>query len=291
MNEFPRSHPLANTPPHPSGMKALAGLSLHEDRRLAPYFHAANDLLEFLHTTKPPQGVSGDKDPLLWTSLYRSMKTHRAALVLCDAGFGEQAGMLCRSLFEDLLVTHWIGRTEGRELRRLFLEHADRVSLADRETLAEHERLDELALVPAMSEERLAELEASGGSKGAFRTWHGQKLRELLEALKSEFDPGEASLLDAMHDLAYRLQNLILHHSPRSFEFTVGVALSKGALPPETAAAHGKNDAPLATISSRPGVGYVEEALRAEVQEVPRLVTGVRANDACSSVDGDRSAR
>src|SRR5690349_11586631 len=126
-------HLLKPLPIHPSGIQVLAGLSLHDRRELRPWFDAGDALVMFVHEHKPKMGLRG-KSALLWTSQFRSMKTYRAVLVLCDSGFGEQAGMLCRSLFEDLLVTHWMKRTGDAELDRRFEEHADRVRLADLET-------------------------------------------------------------------------------------------------------------------------------------------------------------
>jgi hypothetical protein len=117
--------------------------------------------------------------------------------------------------------------------------------------------------MPPVSPERLAELERTGGSKGSFRTWHGQRLREsLIPELKKELDPREAQLLDAMHDLAYRMQNLILHHSPRSFEFTIGMTVRGPAASAIATAEGGAADAGLTLLTSKPGPGYVLDALR-----------------------------
>jgi hypothetical protein len=103
-------HLLGPLPAHPSGVKILAGLSLHKRSNLRLWFEVGQDLVIFIHHRKSTGGIR-EKQGLLWTSLFRSMKTYCAVLVLCESGFGEQAGMLCRSLFEDLLVTHWMKRT------------------------------------------------------------------------------------------------------------------------------------------------------------------------------------
>jgi hypothetical protein len=268
---------------HESGLHSMVGLDLHEDPDVRPHFVAADDLIQFLHSTKPagPLGGSRDKrfwskEAILWSSLYRSMKTHRAVLVLCSAGYGEQAGMLCRSLFEDLLVTHWMKRTSEAELERRFEEHQERVALADREALAEHGRDDVLAIMPPVSPERLAELEATGGAKPSFKTWHGQRLREsLLPQLQQELGPAEGQLLDAMHDLAYRMQNLILHHSPRAIEHTIGMRLG-GAAAAAIAQEHGGQPGTGVTlITSKPGPGYVIDALRSSYFSVSRQALAV----------------
>lgn len=299
-----RYDPRQPDPKHPSGLKALAGLGLHADPEAAAYFRAGEELIVFLHRARPKtmsgdqqplHWMSGDQQPLLWASLYRSMKTYRATLILCDSGFGEQAGMLCRSLFEDLLVTHWIRRTPGPEVWKRFLDHADRVSLANREVAEKHEWSD-LALLSALSDERTAELEATGGSKGSFRMWHGQKLSKLLKALEEEVSDEEAALLAQMHDLSYRLQNLQLHHSPRAFEFIVSASIAAGVVTPKLAQEHGLPEEfskGVASLSSRPTPGYVEAALRSAFFSVSRqaraCVEGAARDELESLIERTRS--
>ena len=54
----------------------------------------------------------------------RSLKTFNAVLRLCDAGFGEQAAMLSRASFEDMVVAHWAD------------EHPDEATRVDRHYIA-----------------------------------------------------------------------------------------------------------------------------------------------------------
>lgn len=263
-------------PPHASGLKSLAGLSLHAEQAVRPLFDAGEALMVLIHTAKP-KWIEGDKDPLVWGSIFRSMKTYRAVMILCDAGFGEQAGMLCRTLFEDMLVTHWIARTSPAELRVKFVDHADRVRLADQQALDKH-GMAEMFLVEPLGDDRVAELEASGGAKGSFRTWHGMTVRALIAELKNDLDPTESRLLDRMHDVAYRLQNLLLHHSPSSFEFAIGMDVPASLIDPIAARSAGLPDAAqhgLATLSSRPHPRYVEQALTCAFYSVSRQARAV----------------
>ena len=48
------------------------------------------------------------EDALLAALLSRSSNTFWAAIELCQIGFGEQALMLNRSLFEDMVDAHWV---------------------------------------------------------------------------------------------------------------------------------------------------------------------------------------
>jgi len=54
--------------------------------------------------------IDGDRpaDSLIALEAARGLKTYRAALHLCLGGFGQQAAMLDRSLFEGTVVVHWV---------------------------------------------------------------------------------------------------------------------------------------------------------------------------------------
>jgi len=47
-------------------------------------------------------------DGILRATFARATKTFNAAVLLTDQGYGPQAGMLARSLFEDMLVAYWM---------------------------------------------------------------------------------------------------------------------------------------------------------------------------------------
>ena len=47
-------------------------------------------------------------DDIISLELARSTKTFRGVVELCRSGYGEQAAMLNRSLFEGMAVAHWV---------------------------------------------------------------------------------------------------------------------------------------------------------------------------------------
>jgi hypothetical protein len=53
-------------------------------------------------------GPESDADQLVALELARATKTFRGAIELCRRGYGEQAAMLNRSLFEGMAMAHWI---------------------------------------------------------------------------------------------------------------------------------------------------------------------------------------
>src|SRR5215469_664193 len=80
------------------------------------YMHAYEQLLalavEMLEHEDPWRGrpIDTDRraDSLIAVEAARGLKTYRAVLHLCLGGFGQQAAMLDRSLFEGMVVTHWV---------------------------------------------------------------------------------------------------------------------------------------------------------------------------------------
>jgi hypothetical protein len=61
-------------------------------------------------------------DRVILAEAVRATKTFGAVIRLCEAGFGEQALMLDRSLFEGVAVAHWVAANR-REAVRLFIRH------------------------------------------------------------------------------------------------------------------------------------------------------------------------
>jgi len=65
---------------------------------------------------------------LLLVFCYRAKKTYQAVLILCQRGLGDQALMLCRSLFEDMVDAHWVHANPDTALER-YTDHATLTNL------------------------------------------------------------------------------------------------------------------------------------------------------------------
>ena len=75
-------------------------------------------LYEFASNNRPaPQGFTA-VEGLLLDTYARSTKTYQAVVRLAYIGYGQQAFMLGRPLFEDMVVAHWI-RRNPKSVRRL----------------------------------------------------------------------------------------------------------------------------------------------------------------------------
>jgi hypothetical protein len=71
---------------------------------------------------------------------YRAKTTYEAILSLCRSGFGQQALMLCRSLFEDMVDAHWVHTNPDTALAR-YGEHARLMNLRNARRLNDYKDL------------------------------------------------------------------------------------------------------------------------------------------------------
>jgi SEC-C motif/Family of unknown function (DUF5677) len=92
-------------------------------REWAPQFERCAVLLEVVWQNRPypiSRSKTGTDDQLykvvLVHVLGRAIRTYRAILTLCHAGQPAEALMLCRSLLEDVVATHWAALPENRQL-------------------------------------------------------------------------------------------------------------------------------------------------------------------------------
>src|SRR5688500_5735965 len=108
----------------------MAELSDAEVRRriketYASELQACRRLLEF--ATRELHAWSGrplkrGADRIIIAEAARATKTFAGVIRLCELGFGEQASMLNRSLFEGMAVAHWVAE-HRREAVGLFVRH------------------------------------------------------------------------------------------------------------------------------------------------------------------------
>jgi Family of unknown function (DUF5677) len=153
----------------------------------------------------------------------RCEKTFEAVLHLSKNGYTQQAAMLIRSMFEDVIVAHWLllHEDEGEFYGERFLRHqhamylaADRVSkrygapTADLSEIRDHE----------------ADLEAEFGPT-AERSWWGRNAMNesnRLPAMVAEIGSadrfwgrtyGETPILRETYDMVVKWANQFLHHT------------------------------------------------------------------------------
>jgi Family of unknown function (DUF5677) len=178
---------------------------------------ACNELLEF--AIKEVQHWSGrpvkcGADRIILAEAARATKTFDAVIRLCESGFGEQAVMLNRSLFEGMAVAHWVSDNR-REAVGLFTRHARYGALLWRETFGELGWLDEADLKRARSvgPKQRKEFERLFGPYGA-KPWVRRSLPKLLKEIDHQWDKQGRDHLWAFHNVANRHSNQVLHSTP-----------------------------------------------------------------------------
>jgi hypothetical protein len=153
--------------------------------------------------------LSREEVLLLWTYA-RSTKTYQAALRLAFVGYGVQATMIGRSLFEDMVLAHWID-----------LNPAEAIDLFDRHRLfqiGEYSRLERKhgQEHPAAGEWDILPDEQQKAIRGEFartRTWWKKPLRAIVEDIESSWDSEDRKTLWRLFDLVHHRSNNVLHHS------------------------------------------------------------------------------
>jgi Family of unknown function (DUF5677) len=175
-------------------------------------FAAAEALRDFAKANRPSAPPTADEAGALILATYvRSSKTFNASLRLAFVGYGAQAGMLNRSLFEDMVIAHWI-RRNPTEAPGMFDRHRRYTIDQIREKVVAHGRGEEVATWPELSDEERAELAAEYGRK---HHWTQRSLYELLKDVESDWPDGNTDrrMLWQVFDVVHRFNNLVLHHS------------------------------------------------------------------------------
>lgn len=157
-------------------------------------------------------------------TMARAKETFRAMCFLAGERQSVQAAMLCRSIFEDMVVTHWLALHEDDPefLTRRYIDHLDAIRLNEATTTEAHgwpaEDVSDLR-------GREDHLRAEFGDH-AQRTWWAVRrdgrpisMPEVITELETSprFHPrlkGEKPVLREMFEKAQKWNNQLLHHTP-----------------------------------------------------------------------------
>lgn len=175
-------------------------------------FAACEALLDIVldnHPAGPPsKDTAGD---VILRTYARSVKTFPAVLTLAGQGSGEHGLMLVRTLFEDMIIGHWVRRFPAVAEER-FHEHRRVVVDRFRQTFATYFGDDEAAGFPEIPEDEREALLAS--FKPQSMPWTGKYVREMLDDVKNEWsDPRDERLLWQAYGLVYGYANVMLHNN------------------------------------------------------------------------------
>ena len=236
---------------------------------------ACDRLRDYAIAMKSPWGGRAlDKDApheqMLVVVFSRSLNTYWAAVELARMGFGPQAAMLNRSLFEDMIDAHWITVEPKLAVQRLEEHHEHgRMLLAD---ALRAEGVPWANKLPTFDPEPRAALDEIFGKYGD-RSWTGLGTYNRVMAVEHLWEPveGGRGLLHFYRRLVQRENNQILHLSA----FSMGEQVRE------------RTDVDLA-LALGPSDQHVEKALIAAFDRFGQLISLVRDTFEFGDRDGWR---
>jgi hypothetical protein len=170
---------------------------------------------------------------LLMLTTMRSNNTALAIVNLLELDSTEQAQMLCRSLFEDMAVVHWLVMQEDSDfLVERFFDSQDAIAIAEHDFVTTEMRLPH-DLPPWLGEIQLRrdELRKAFGTSAQHPWWgcdrdgRRRSLADVVHAINEhpEFAPrlsgGREPALRNAYSLANKWANQQLHHTPEALPF------------------------------------------------------------------------
>jgi hypothetical protein len=166
------------------------------------------------------RGIESTADALVASIFARSIGTFTCAVRNVRLGYGAQAAMLNRSLFEDMVDAHWIVSDPATASARYEDHHEhSRMLLAD--AVATFPNWYPDVDLPKFDPAERDRLDKQFGNFGQ-RPWSGLSLHERVQLIKDQWttDEGQEGLR-FMHSLAHRENNQTLHVSAFSLGSTV----------------------------------------------------------------------
>jgi Family of unknown function (DUF5677) len=183
-------------------------------------FAAALALHDFAQANRPERPNEGDAAGLLLFRTYvRATKSYQAAYKLCCDGYGGQSFVVGRTLYEDMLVSHWIVLNRGiapdqfERHRRLMRERLRQASARAGLTP------DPTRFAPLTK----TEYEQLAQEWGHRHHWTKLGMDALKKRVQTEFPEadGHRRLLNQVDAILHRISNLVVHHSYYSLSVAV----------------------------------------------------------------------
>jgi hypothetical protein len=181
---------------------------------------------------------TNEAEPLIWTIFFRALQTFDAAVLLADRGYGPQALMLGRSIFEDMVVAQRT-RREPKRARDAFFDHFEHSREVYRESLRELGVTvpPDLDAIPPLDPENRRRLDKKFGPHG-HRLWTEDRIREMLDEVQADSSSAESRALSVLY-ADYLLSNRVLHNTPLALNQPLFVGGAELLLPDALRLAYG----------------------------------------------------
>jgi hypothetical protein len=165
-------------------------------------------------TGRPLDPEKGE-EAILAAIFARSLNTYWAAIELTRIGFGEQAAMLNRSLFEDMVDAHWVS-TEPELAVERYEQHHEHSKMLLADAVTAYPNYFPSDKIPEFTTEERKALDGVFGRYGA-GSWTGLNLHEKVAAIEHLWgDKRNRETLRFFRDIAHRENNQMLHLSAQS---------------------------------------------------------------------------
>jgi SEC-C motif/Family of unknown function (DUF5677) len=155
-------------------------------------------------------------DGIMGALLARSIKTFAAFPHLARNGYGEQASMLNRSLFEDMVDAHWASLNPELAVER-YGQHGRHGSMLFAEELRKHPTFFEPTELPEFDEAERKELDDIFGLYG-HKSWTCINLHDRVAAIEGCWTKDEGGIdeeavsnLRFFRDIVHQINNRLLH--------------------------------------------------------------------------------
>ncbi len=176
-------------------------------RRFESEFKSCEQLLTFIEDRIPAEVQEYQQIVLL--IFMRATLTYRATLRLCSSGYVDQAQMLTRSLFEDMVMAYWVAENPDDAPERV-VDQIDHMRLLRADVDQQHG--GELPKDLQKLEERREELNSRFGRYGQ-KSWSGKNLFDTLTKVEHAFGESLRDHIWAYYDIAHKYNNQLLHLS------------------------------------------------------------------------------
>jgi hypothetical protein len=177
-------------------------------------------------------GMRCEGDRILSLAIARGTTTFKAAIHLIEGGFGREALMLNRSMFEGMAVAHWIAANPDEAAERFAKANEFEIHLMREKVRDIHPDIDSVRGPGELDATQQAEAEKLFG-RGNQLLWTGHRnLWDLVKKVESQWEEPGRSALIAYLKFEHERNTKLMHASASAiFDLILDPAATRGGRP------------------------------------------------------------